>query len=196
MDLDHPNSPSQRDTPVDSPGDDAPQQGTPNIMAMTPQPASQLPPPPLVPTPERPLMDGDIPRLMDLTANSPPAPPHPVERPLPPPPQHLGQDLAQQHPQGPPVLATSPPPPPVPVSGQPGPFPAPAAHQMREEPEIGFTALGAGDIAAIQKRVTAEPPRARSPSPPRALFRSTTGKGVAFTTDDVEFLVRLYEYRR
>jgi hypothetical protein len=38
--------------------------------------------------------------------------------------------------------------------------------------------------------------RNRSPSPPRMLFRSTTGKGVAFTTADVSFLVRYLEYYR
>ncbi|KAJ7287567.1 hypothetical protein C8J57DRAFT_1284301 [Mycena rebaudengoi] len=39
-------------------------------------------------------------------------------------------------------------------------------------------------------------PRARSPTPPRALFRSTTGKGVAFTDQDIAFLVRFMEYRK
>ncbi|KAF7376115.1 hypothetical protein MSAN_00026400 [Mycena sanguinolenta] len=39
-------------------------------------------------------------------------------------------------------------------------------------------------------------PRNRSPTPPRALFRSTTGKGVAFTEDDVTWLLRFMEYRR
>ncbi|TRM69276.1 hypothetical protein BD626DRAFT_473536 [Schizophyllum amplum] len=39
-------------------------------------------------------------------------------------------------------------------------------------------------------------PPSRSPSPPRSLFRSTTGKGVAFTDADVSFLVRTLEYRR
>ncbi|KAF8149557.1 hypothetical protein B0H34DRAFT_734307 [Crassisporium funariophilum] len=38
--------------------------------------------------------------------------------------------------------------------------------------------------------------RNRSPTPPRALFRSTTGKGVAFTQEDVNFLVRLMDYRK
>ncbi|KAJ7084355.1 hypothetical protein B0H15DRAFT_848789 [Mycena belliarum] len=38
--------------------------------------------------------------------------------------------------------------------------------------------------------------RNRSPTPPRALFRSTTGKGVAFTDDDITFLVRFMEYRK
>ncbi|KAJ7594576.1 hypothetical protein C8J56DRAFT_927082 [Mycena floridula] len=37
--------------------------------------------------------------------------------------------------------------------------------------------------------------RDRSPTPPRALFRSTTGKGVAFTEDDVAFLLRFMQYR-
>jgi hypothetical protein len=39
-------------------------------------------------------------------------------------------------------------------------------------------------------------PPSRSPSPPRALYRSTTGKGVAFTQEDVQFLVRYLEYRK
>ena len=39
------------------------------------------------------------------------------------------------------------------------------------------------------------PPRRRSPTPPRALFRSTTGKGVAFTQEDVTFLVKYMDYR-
>ncbi|KAJ7703231.1 hypothetical protein B0H17DRAFT_1042378 [Mycena rosella] len=39
-------------------------------------------------------------------------------------------------------------------------------------------------------------PRTRSPTPPRALFRSTTGKGVAFTDEDITFLVRFMEYRK
>lgn len=38
--------------------------------------------------------------------------------------------------------------------------------------------------------------RNRSPTPPRALFRSTTGKGVAFTPEDVSFLVKFLEYRQ
>jgi hypothetical protein len=38
--------------------------------------------------------------------------------------------------------------------------------------------------------------RTRSPTPPRALFRSTTGKGVAFTEEDVTFLVRFMEFKK
>jgi len=38
--------------------------------------------------------------------------------------------------------------------------------------------------------------RNRSPTPPRALFRSTTGKGVAFTQEDVAFLMKFMEYRK
>ncbi|KAI6125802.1 hypothetical protein EV401DRAFT_1885878 [Pisolithus croceorrhizus] len=57
---------------------------------------------------------------------------------------------------------------------------------------------GPGVIAAAQQRLQREENRSRdrSPTPPRALFRSTTGKGVAFTDDDVVFLVRLMEYRK
>jgi len=38
--------------------------------------------------------------------------------------------------------------------------------------------------------------RNRSPTPPRALTRSTTGKGIAFTQEDVTFLVRFLDYRK
>ncbi|KAJ3554279.1 hypothetical protein NP233_g12452 [Leucocoprinus birnbaumii] len=38
--------------------------------------------------------------------------------------------------------------------------------------------------------------RNRSPTPPRALFRSTTGKGVAFTTQDRDFLISFMDYRK
>ncbi|KAL0956699.1 hypothetical protein HGRIS_002822 [Hohenbuehelia grisea] len=63
---------------------------------------------------------------------------------------------------------------------------------------------GPGTVAAaqsLQAEVQAAPAsdgqtRNRSPSPPRALFRSTTGKGVAFTDEDVSFLVRFMEYRK
>jgi len=57
---------------------------------------------------------------------------------------------------------------------------------------------GPGAIAAAKARVRAEGQinRTRSPSPPRALYRSTTGKGVAFTDEDVTFLIRLLEYRK
>ncbi|KAF8762023.1 BRCT domain, a BRCA1 C-terminus domain [Rhizoctonia solani] len=36
----------------------------------------------------------------------------------------------------------------------------------------------------------------RSPTPPRALYRSTTGKGIAFTETDVTFLMKFLHYRR
>ncbi|KAF6763173.1 hypothetical protein DFP72DRAFT_874916 [Ephemerocybe angulata] len=39
------------------------------------------------------------------------------------------------------------------------------------------------------------PPRNRTPSPPRALYRSTTGKGVAFTKEDTDFLMKFLKYR-
>jgi hypothetical protein len=57
---------------------------------------------------------------------------------------------------------------------------------------------GPGTIATARQRIRDEgdQPRTRSPTPPRALFRSTTGKGVAFTEDDVTFLVRFMQYRK
>ncbi len=38
--------------------------------------------------------------------------------------------------------------------------------------------------------------RSRSPTPPRALFRSTTGKGVAFTDEDIAFLIKLLDHKK
>ncbi|KAG8985668.1 hypothetical protein FRB90_004510 [Tulasnella sp. 427] len=38
--------------------------------------------------------------------------------------------------------------------------------------------------------------RNRSPTPPRSLHRSTTGKGIAFTEDDVTYLVKYMAYRK
>lgn len=55
---------------------------------------------------------------------------------------------------------------------------------------------GPGTIAAARARALADVGRTRSPTPPRALFRSTTGKGVAFTEEDVTFLVRFMEYKK
>lgn len=52
------------------------------------------------------------------------------------------------------------------------------------------------DMSAATAAAAAAPHRNRSPTPPRALFRSTTGKGVAFTQEDVTFLVRFMEYRK
>lgn len=62
---------------------------------------------------------------------------------------------------------------------------------------------GPNAISAAKAKVRAEEAagilisqRTRSPTPPRALFRSTTGKGVAFTDEDVVFLIKLLEWRR
>lgn len=57
---------------------------------------------------------------------------------------------------------------------------------------------GPGTVAAARARFLAEAhqTRTRSPSPPRSLFRSTTGKGVAFTEEDVTFLLRFMQYRK
>jgi len=66
------------------------------------------------------------------------------------------------------------------------------------EDEVIHAGPGPGTIAAAQQRVQVDvsQPRNHSPTPPRALFRSTTGKGVAFTDEDVAFLVRFMEYRK
>lgn len=59
-------------------------------------------------------------------------------------------------------------------------------------------ALGPGTIAAARSRAQEDrvSGRTRSPTPPRALFRSTTGKGVAFTEEDVTFLVRFMGFKK
>ncbi len=65
-----------------------------------------------------------------------------------------------------------------------------------EDPTVRSGA-GLGTISAAQQRVQGDNlPRTRSPTPPRALYRSTTGKGVAFTVDDIAFLIRFMEYRK
>lgn len=65
------------------------------------------------------------------------------------------------------------------------------------------TALPTGPTAepgftneSISQQNKAKGPRNRSPTPPRALFRSTTGKGVAFTIQDRDFLISFMEYRK
>ena len=55
--------------------------------------------------------------------------------------------------------------------------------------------VGPSIIVAAKQAAAADIERTRSPTPPRALFRSTTGKGVAFTDEDVTFLVRFLNYR-
>ncbi|KAF9568219.1 hypothetical protein CPC08DRAFT_702646 [Agrocybe pediades] len=52
------------------------------------------------------------------------------------------------------------------------------------------------DMTAATAAAASAATRNRSPTPPRALYRSTTGKGVAFTQEDVTFLVRFMEYRK
>ena len=66
------------------------------------------------------------------------------------------------------------------------------AQQQQHIPTPG---AAPGTIAAAKRAAAADVNRTRSPTPPRALFRSTTGKGVAFTDEDVMFLVRFFEYR-
>lgn len=55
---------------------------------------------------------------------------------------------------------------------------------------------GPSTIDAAQRLYQAQGTRNRSPTPPRALYRSTTGKGVAFTSEDVAFLCKFMAYRK
>ena len=52
------------------------------------------------------------------------------------------------------------------------------------------------DMTAARATAQTVQHRTRSPTPPRSLFRSTTGKGVAFTQEDVNFLMRFLAYRK
>jgi hypothetical protein len=78
------------------------------------------------------------------------------------------------------------------------------AYQMDNNdrsPTPGPNVVGAEDEPILESAAAAFPPppaqnRDRSPTPPKALTRSTTGKGIAFTTEDVNFLVRFMEYRK
>ncbi|KAG6885373.1 hypothetical protein C0993_002512 [Termitomyces sp. T159_Od127] len=67
--------------------------------------------------------------------------------------------------------------------------------QEIEEESMIHSGPGA-PISAPSQRTDPNLTRNRSPTPPRALFRSTTGKGVAFTDEDVTFLRRFMEYRK
>ncbi|KAI0087957.1 hypothetical protein BDY19DRAFT_994383 [Irpex rosettiformis] len=80
-----------------------------------------------------------------------------------------------------------------PIEEEPG---AVDAHgQLPPQPPPPTAGVVPGSIAAARRAAVADAQRTRSPTPPRALYRSTTGKGVAFTEEDVTFLVRFLEYR-
>jgi hypothetical protein len=50
---------------------------------------------------------------------------------------------------------------------------------------------GAGSSSTSGRKTT----RSGSPVPPKILYKSTTGKGVAFTSEDVQYLMDYLEYR-
>ena len=43
---------------------------------------------------------------------------------------------------------------------------------------------------------TSKTTRNGSPAPPKILYKSTTGKGVAFTPDDVQYMMEYMKYRK
>ncbi|KAF8876709.1 hypothetical protein CPB84DRAFT_1795712 [Gymnopilus junonius] len=70
---------------------------------------------------------------------------------------------------------------------------------MDMEPDVQRVSSGAAvrlDMGAATAAALTASQRTRSPTPPRALYRSTTGKGVAFTQEDVNFLMSFLEYRK
>ncbi|KAI0081891.1 hypothetical protein K474DRAFT_1681646 [Panus rudis PR-1116 ss-1] len=75
------------------------------------------------------------------------------------------------------------------------PAPQPEPPMPEPVPQLTTSGIGPGTVAAAKQIAAADINRDRSPTPPRALYRSTTGKGVAFTEEDVTFLVRFLEYR-
>ena len=82
------------------------------------------------------------------------------------------------------------------VSQEPeGPEGPDGSAELPNQPTAPVPGVHPGSIASAKQRAAADIERARSPTPPRALYRSTTGKGVAFTDEDVIFLVRFLEYR-
>ena len=71
----------------------------------------------------------------------------------------------------------------------------PPIAEIPNQPPPPVPGVHPGSVAAAKQRAAQDVERTRSPTPPRALYRSTTGKGVAFTDEDVTFLVRFLEYR-
>lgn len=71
----------------------------------------------------------------------------------------------------------------------------PIIAEIPQQPQGPTSGVHPGSIAMARQRAAGDFERTRSPTPPRALYRSTTGKGVAFTDEDVIFLVRFLEYR-
>ncbi|PFH53726.1 hypothetical protein AMATHDRAFT_54172 [Amanita thiersii Skay4041] len=67
---------------------------------------------------------------------------------------------------------------------------------LEEEEELLHAGSDGMHIDVTQQHISSGTQRNRSPTPPRALYRSTTGKGVAFTEEDVRFLLRFMEYRK
>lgn len=76
------------------------------------------------------------------------------------------------------------------------PLPAPPVPEPRLGPTVPTAQAGADGVNTEVPPAAPASARNRSPTPPRALFRSTTGKGVAFTKEDVSFLVKFLDYRK
>ncbi|KAK7045560.1 hypothetical protein VNI00_007392 [Paramarasmius palmivorus] len=87
------------------------------------------------------------------------------------------------------------------------PTPGPEEPEIEEEEVVALTGPGLGPSGMrnghghgndLNHHHTRDDtgPRNRSPTPPRVLHRSTTGKGVAFTNEDIQFLIRFMEYRK
>lgn len=52
------------------------------------------------------------------------------------------------------------------------------------------------NVAGTSNAGTSKTTRNGSPLPPKVLFKSTTGKGVAFTQEDVQYMVDYMKYRK
>ena len=74
--------------------------------------------------------------------------------------------------------------------------PTPEGELQEEGEQNGQQPSGPVTVDAAARWLQEQGGRTRSPTPPRALFRSTTGKGVAFTSEDVSFLCKLLAYRK
>ena len=78
--------------------------------------------------------------------------------------------------------------------------PSPSGQENIENGENGDGAALIGEgpftINDAEQMYNEKRLRNRSPTPPRALYRSTTGKGIAFTAEDVSFLCKYMAYRK
>jgi len=73
---------------------------------------------------------------------------------------------------------------------------APPRGRLSTAEEASIAQAGPSGSGTVDAQAVPIHGRTRSPTPPRVLYRSTTGKGVAFTEQDVTYMVNYLAYRR